>query len=323
MIIEIPIIIMMCMVTISPRGVDGLMPVYINSAAATITSPKITSHLGPNLSNRRPITGDRNPFIRLPGKSTKPAVKALTAIPCCRYMGRISMDDSIIIMQMKIRIRPTVNMGYLKARRSIIGSFILSCFMLNKSKDNAPTANVAITTGLDQPPAPSPWPPALLKPYTMPPKPSVDKMMDKTSILGLVSLEMLGRNSNPLTKEMMKNGSEIQKIQCQLKFARISPAMLGPLAGANIITRPISPMAAPRFSTGKMTNIVLNINGNNNAVPTACRTRATSRISKVGAKAATIVPAIEKIKEVVNSCRVVNHCSSNPDTGTRIPSTSK
>ncbi|MNP28234.1 hypothetical protein D3C76_1211890 [compost metagenome] len=147
--------------------------------------------------------------------------------------------------------------------------------------------------------------------------------MDSMSILGLVNFEIFGKNNKPHTSEIRKNGKEIQKIQCQLRLARIRPEILGPLAGANMITKPINPMAAPRFSIGKITNMVLNISGNNSAVPIACSTRATNRISKLGASAATNVPAIEKIKDVVNSCLVVNHCNSIPDTGTRIPNTSK
>ncbi|MNR59368.1 hypothetical protein D3C85_1806130 [compost metagenome] len=48
-----------------------------HSDTATITRPGITSHFGPYLSNKRPISGEIKPFIIPPGKSSRPALNAV------------------------------------------------------------------------------------------------------------------------------------------------------------------------------------------------------------------------------------------------------
>lgn len=99
--------------------------------------------------------------------------------------------------------------------------------------------------------------------------------------------------------------------------------MVGPVAGANMITSPTKPIAAPRFSGGYMTRIVLNMSGSNNAMPAACKTRANINISKLNASAAMSVPIIKLMSEPVNSCLVVNLCSRSPLIGIKIPRVSK
>lgn len=147
--------------------------------------------------------------------------------------------------------------------------------------------------------------------------------MDKISILGFVIVETLRKKIKPRTRANRSKIVEIQKIQCQLSLSTINPENVGPTAGANIITSPIIPIAVPRLLGGKMTKIVLVINGSNRAVPIAWMTRANNKISKLGVIAATIEPIIEKSRDVIKSCRVVNHCSSNAETGTKIPKTNK
>ncbi|MNN09749.1 hypothetical protein D3C81_1226450 [compost metagenome] len=50
--------------------------------------------------------------------------------------------------------------------------------------------------------------------------------------------------------ENKASGRTEKNSQRQFKESRINPARVGPMAGANIMTRPIVPMAAPRFSGG-------------------------------------------------------------------------
>jgi len=99
--------------------------------------------------------------------------------------------------------------------------------------------------------------------------------------------------------------------------------MVGPVAGANMITSPTKPIAAPRFSGGYITRIVLNMSGSNNPMPAACKTRANINISKLNASAAISVPRIKLTSEPVNSCLVVNLCSSSPLIGIKMPRVSK
>ncbi len=65
------------------------------------------------------------------------------------------------------------------------------------------------------------------------------------------------------------------------------------------------------------------MSGINKPIPTACSTRATISISKLNASAAMNVPTIELASEPMNSCLVVNHCSSSPVIGIRMPSVSR
>ncbi|MNI49855.1 hypothetical protein D3C73_1044900 [compost metagenome] len=207
------------------------------------------------------------------------------------------------IMQIKIIITPTVNIGNLKARRLIIGCFMVIWRMTNRTSASTPIAIAIMTFGLPQPLSS----PALLNPYTMPPNPKEDSTIDSASIFGLVTSETFCMNLIPQSRAITRNGSDSQKIQCQLRLEISSPAMVGPIAGATIITRPISPIAAPLFSGGMITRIVLNISGRSSAVPTACTTRASSRNSKLGALAAMKVPTMEKLTAAIKSCLVVNH----------------
>ena len=64
-----------------------------------------------------------------------------------------------------------------------------------------------ITCELPQPPLS----PALLKPNTIPPKPIVERMIEKISILGFVSFVTFCMKNVPNTNAIINNGSEIQK----------------------------------------------------------------------------------------------------------------
>lgn len=71
MIIEIPIIKQVCRMIIS-TAVEVVVTFEKNhSTTVTITNPGMTSHFGPYLSNKRPVTGDINPFKIPPGKRTR------------------------------------------------------------------------------------------------------------------------------------------------------------------------------------------------------------------------------------------------------------
>ena len=93
--------------------------------------------------------------------------------------------------------------------------------------------------------------------------------MERISILGFVMVETFRKKNKPRTRANRSKTVEIQKIQCQLSLSTIKPENVGPTAGANIITSPIMPIAAPRLLGGKMTKIVFVINGSNRAVPIA------------------------------------------------------
>ncbi len=63
------------------------------STAAVMTNPGMTSHFGPYLSNRRPVTGDIKPFKIPPGSRMSPDVNAVSISPLCKYIGNRSIVD--------------------------------------------------------------------------------------------------------------------------------------------------------------------------------------------------------------------------------------
>lgn len=289
-----------------------------NSAITATINPGITSARGPYASNKRPVNGDIKPFSTPPGSNTNPAENAASAKLFCKYSGSKIIVERIIIKLINTKISPNVNIGYLNTFKSIKGFSIVSWRQTKSPSASPPTIIETNTVAL-----PQPLSPALLKANTTPPKPSVERIIDKISIFGFVTTETFCINFIPNNKAIIRNGKEIQKIQFQVKFSKISPEIVGPTAGANIITSPIIPIAEPRLCSGKISKIVLNINGSNSAVPTACTTRPIINIANVGESAAMSVPAIEKLTAVKNKPRVVNHCKSNPEIGTNIPSVSK
>ncbi|MNV44250.1 hypothetical protein D3C71_1360030 [compost metagenome] len=213
------------------------------------------------------------------------------------------MDDRITIIQINTIATPIENIGYLKARRLIIGCFIFIWRKPNNKSDTTPTTIAMITFGLPQPASS----PALLKPNTIPPNPIDDNTMERMSIFGFVTFVTFCMKRIPNINAITRNGSDSQKIQCQLRLSIRRPAIVGPIAGATMITNPIIPIAAPRFSGAMIIRIVLNISGKRSAVPIACTTRAVNRNSKLGDTAAKNVPSIEKHKAATNNCLVENH----------------
>ena len=71
----------------------------------------------------------------------------------------------------------------------------------------------------------------------------------------------------------------------------IQPDNVGPKAGANPITIPDMPMAEPRFSGGKIDNMIFCKSGIEIPTPAACTKRPINNVEKFGAAKQAIVPA--------------------------------
>ena len=56
-----------------------------------------------------------------------------------------------------------------------------------------------------------------------------------------------GKNLTAKTNAINKNGTNNQKIQCHERIPKIIPASVGPTAGANMMTKPIIPIADPNL----------------------------------------------------------------------------
>ena len=78
-------------------------------------------------------------------------------------------------------------------------------------------------------------------------KPIIDSINEITSTLGLVSSPTFFNPKIASNKAIAKKGTNIQKIQFHDNLAKIIPVNVGPMAGANIITKAHMPIAAPNL----------------------------------------------------------------------------
>lgn len=83
--------------------------------------------------------------------------------------------ENSVMVRTSISTVDKANIGYLNARTSIIGSFTVSCRQTNNRRAMPPAARAQTTSGSDQDTSP-----ALLKPNTMPPKPTVDRRIENS-----------------------------------------------------------------------------------------------------------------------------------------------
>ncbi|MNW51608.1 hypothetical protein D3C74_290970 [compost metagenome] len=118
------------------------------------------------------------------------------------------------------------------------------------------------------------------------------------------------------------SGTIPMKIQRHDRCSMTKPAKVGPIAGATIMARPMSPMAAPRPSLGNTTNTTIIKRGMIMPAPAAWISRPVKRNGKLGAMALMNVPTSSRSMEQINNWRVVNRCMRNAVTGTKIPFTS-
>ncbi|MNN58900.1 hypothetical protein D3C81_1739740 [compost metagenome] len=103
--------------------------------------------------------------------------------------------------------------------------------------------------------------PALLNPYNIRPNPAVDKRTLPTSSFDLEVSDTLTKYLNANAITIRTSGMRPINSQRQEWYSIMNPESVGPMAGAKIIASPSSPMALPRFSTGKMASTTLIMSG--------------------------------------------------------------
>ena len=102
-----------------------------------------------------------------------------------------------------------------------------------------------------------------------------------------------------------------------------TPEREGPMAGAKLIISPTMPMAAPRFSRGKMSKIKVKTMGMTTPVPKACKMRPSKSMGNAGAQAATTAPAAKSAMPDTKSLRVEKRPIKNAFIGMITASTSE
>ncbi len=71
--------------------------------------------------------------------------------------------------------------------------------------------------------------------------------MDKKSTFGRVTFAMFLSEVTAKIKAIIKNGIKSQKIHRHEASPKMAPAIVGPTAGANMMTKPTIPIAAPNL----------------------------------------------------------------------------
>src|SRR5699024_12654032 len=151
------------------------------------------------------------------------------------------------------------------------------------------------------------------------PNPIDDKIIDKISILGLLSSVTFFKKSAAIVIVIITSGSTVINNARHVKCASKKPDSVGPIAGPKAITIPIIPIAVPRRSTGIIAKRTVINRGSMIPDPDACTIRPKSRTEKTGARAEIIVPSPNILMAVKNSVLVVKRSIKKAYIGFLIP----
>ena len=111
--------------------------------------------------------------------------------------------------------------------------------------------------------------PRRLRPYTPPPKPTADNSTEPTSSGASRGVVTFSMRRAPSTSAAIAIGSTSTNSQRHVRKLKMSPEIVGPIAGATEITIMILPIVLPRDSAGTRVMTVVINRGNMIAVPDA------------------------------------------------------
>ena len=95
-----------------------------------------------------------------------------------------------------------------------------------------------------------------------------------------------------------------KNMMCQFAWSTIRPATVGPIAGAKAMTRPNSPIALPRLSTGNMIISTVMVMGMRMPAPAAWTRRPARSMAKVRPRPASSDPSVNRAIDAMKSLRV-------------------
>ena len=125
-----------------------------------------------------------------------------------------------------------------------------------------PTARRPSTLGEVQPASD-----ARLVPATMELKPMTDPSTDGRSIFGRVMRLTFFRPMKAKRSPTSKMIANMKKTARHERAPRTMPVTVGPIAGANMMTSALMPIASPSFFGGKISIATVNISGRISPVP--------------------------------------------------------
>ena len=158
-----------------------------------------------------------------------------------------------------------------------------------------------------------------LTPATRQPKPNAEAMMDRISTAGRVHSIEVTKNAAIQTMAMTATTANSAKIARQLNAPISAPARVGPMTGANMTTRPATPLAAPILYGGNTRMIDAYMVGSTMPVLMPCTIRSASSTGKLVATVHTKAPTRKQASANSTSVLALIHLSMQPTHGSTTP----
>ncbi len=158
-----------------------------------------------------------------------------------------------------------------------------------------------------------------LTPATRQPNPMTDATTEMTSMRGRVVSMGVTKNTAVHAMAATDTTANSAKMARQENMPMSRPARVGPITGANMMTSPATPLAAPIWAGGKTRMIAAYIEGSTMPVPTPCRMRPASTRANTGEAAETTAPTRKQQSATITRVLAFTHLSSNPTQGSTMP----
>lgn len=121
---------------------------------------------------------------------------------------------------------------------------------------------------------------------------------------------------------MTKNTTNVKKMSRHEPAAKIKPVKVGPIAGANMITKARTPLTVPNLFGGKINIAIVNIKGKMIPVPIPWIILPIKTIGKLTPNPEISEPTIKAPRPNKTNFLVANHLVSKLESGRTIPITS-
>lgn len=158
-----------------------------------------------------------------------------------------------------------------------------------------------------------------LTPATRQPNPMMEAMTDGMSTFGRVVSIGVMKNAAVQMMAAMATMANSAKITRQENAPISRPDRVGPITGANMMTRPATPLAAPIFIGGNTRMMAAYMVGSTMPVPTPWMMRPASTSGKIGATADSIEPARKQASATSTRVFALTHLSRKPTHGSTTP----
>ena len=158
-----------------------------------------------------------------------------------------------------------------------------------------------------------------LTPATRQPKPITEAMTERMSTFGrVVSIGVTKKAAVQMIATTATTANST-KMARQEKAPIRMPDRVGPITGANMMTRPATPLAAPIMNGGNTRMIAAYMVGSTMPVPMPWMIRPASTSANTGANADSTEPIAKQISANSTSVFALTHLSRKPTHGRTTP----